>query len=148
MTTYRIAVIPGDGIGKEVVPEGLRVLEAAGRKFGIAFKWSEYPWSCEWRLKHGRMMPEDALETLAPPAQPPVRWGDQVGDHLQERRLPAARRSEQRDELPGPDGEVDRVERPGAVGVDLVGRQHLDDRRRVGGHGHGGQDAPSRRVTA
>jgi len=66
MTTYRIAVIPGDGIGKEVVPEGLRVLEAAGRKFGIAFKWSEYPWSCEWRLKHGRMMPEDALERLRP----------------------------------------------------------------------------------
>ena len=64
MTTYRIAVIPGDGIGKEVVPEGIRVLEAAGRKFGMGFNWSEYPWSCEWRLKHGRMMPEDALERL------------------------------------------------------------------------------------
>ena len=66
MKTYRIAAIPGDGIGKEVVPEGIRVLEAAGRKFGLAFKWDEYPWSCEWRLKHGRMMPADALETLRP----------------------------------------------------------------------------------
>jgi tartrate dehydrogenase/decarboxylase/D-malate dehydrogenase len=62
--TYRIAVIPGDGIGKEVVPEGIRVLEAVGRAFGIGFKWDEYPWSCEYRLKHGRMMPEDALHTI------------------------------------------------------------------------------------
>ncbi|MEE4300791.1 MAG: isocitrate/isopropylmalate family dehydrogenase, partial [Pseudomonadales bacterium] len=41
---HRIAVIPGDGIGKEVVPEGMRVLEAAGRRFGIEFVWDEYPW--------------------------------------------------------------------------------------------------------
>ena len=64
MKTYRIAVVPGDGIGKEVVPEGMRVLEAAGRRFGIAFKWDEYAWSCEYRAKHGRMMPEDALDTI------------------------------------------------------------------------------------
>src|SRR4029077_3252099 len=64
MKSYRIAVIPGDGIGKEVVPEGLRVLEAAGRKFGIELKWDEFPWSCEYRLKHGRMMPEDGLATI------------------------------------------------------------------------------------
>ncbi len=57
--SHKIAVIPGDGIGKEVVPEGLRVLEAAGRKFAIEFEWEEFPWSCEYRLKHGRMMPED-----------------------------------------------------------------------------------------
>ena len=61
---YRIAVIPGDGIGKEVVPEGMRVLEAAGRKFGVGFVWDEYPWSCEYRARHGRMMPEDALATI------------------------------------------------------------------------------------
>ena len=61
---YQVAVIAGDGIGREVVPEGLRVLEAAGRKFGIEFKWSEYPWSCEYRARHGRMMPEGALRTL------------------------------------------------------------------------------------
>jgi tartrate dehydrogenase/decarboxylase/D-malate dehydrogenase len=62
--TYRIAVIPGDGIGKEVVPEGLRVLEAVGRKFDIEFKWDEFPWSCEYRAKHGRMMPEDGLAAI------------------------------------------------------------------------------------
>ncbi|HSE86794.1 MAG TPA: tartrate dehydrogenase [Candidatus Binatia bacterium] len=64
MKTYRIAVIPGDGIGKEVVPEGMRVLEAAGRKFDIAFRWDEFPWSCEYRAKHGCMMPEDGLTTI------------------------------------------------------------------------------------
>ncbi|MCL4799446.1 MAG: tartrate dehydrogenase [Burkholderiales bacterium] len=61
---YRIAVIPGDGIGREVVPEGIRVLEAVGRVFDIEFAWDEYPWSCEYRAKHGRMMPEDALATI------------------------------------------------------------------------------------
>src|ERR1700704_6319663 len=61
---HRIAVIPGDGIGKEVVPEGVRALEAAGKKFGIEFKWDEFPWSCEYRLKHGRMMPEDGLAAI------------------------------------------------------------------------------------
>jgi tartrate dehydrogenase/decarboxylase/D-malate dehydrogenase len=61
---YRIAVIPGDGIGKEVVPEGMRVLEAAGRRFGIAFDWDELPWSCDYYAKHGRMMPEDWFERI------------------------------------------------------------------------------------
>src|SRR5256885_5854636 len=43
--TYEIAAIPGDGIGKEVVPEGMRVLEAAGRRFGFALKWRGVGWS-------------------------------------------------------------------------------------------------------
>jgi tartrate dehydrogenase/decarboxylase/D-malate dehydrogenase len=60
----RIALIPGDGIGKEVVPEGVRLLEAAGRKFGIAFRWDEFPWSCEYRARHGSMMPADALDQI------------------------------------------------------------------------------------
>ena len=64
MRKHRIAVIPGDGIGKEVVPEGIRVLEAAGRKFGIDFAWDEYPWSCEHYAKHGEMMPKDGLERI------------------------------------------------------------------------------------
>ena len=64
MKTYRIATIPGDGIGNEVVPEGIRVLEAAGRKFGIGFTWDEKPWSCAYYAKHGRMMPEDGLEQI------------------------------------------------------------------------------------
>lgn len=63
-TPYRIAVIPGDGIGKEVVPEGIRVLEAAGARFGIAFEWDELTWSCEYYTRTGRMMPEDGLEQI------------------------------------------------------------------------------------
>jgi tartrate dehydrogenase/decarboxylase / D-malate dehydrogenase len=59
MAAHKIAVIAGDGIGKEVMPEGIRVLEAAGRKFGISFRWDELPWSCDYFAKHGRMMPED-----------------------------------------------------------------------------------------
>jgi tartrate dehydrogenase/decarboxylase/D-malate dehydrogenase len=64
MTKYRIATIPGDGIGKEVVPEGIRVLEAAGRRFGIEFQFDQYPWSCEYYAQTGRMMPEDGLEQI------------------------------------------------------------------------------------
>ena len=62
--TYRVAVIAGDGIGKEVVPEGQRVLEAAGRKFGFTLKWDEKPWSCEHYAKHGEMMPKDGLAQI------------------------------------------------------------------------------------
>src|SRR4051794_3379883 len=66
--TYRIAVIPGDGIGTEVVPEGVRVLEAAGKKFGFALQqdWFDFA-SCDYYLQHGRMMPED--------------WKSQIGSH-------------------------------------------------------------------
>ena len=64
MTNYRIAVIPGDGIGKEVVPEGIRVLEAAGAKYGLAFEFDELPWSCEVYAQTGRMMPEDGLDAI------------------------------------------------------------------------------------
>jgi tartrate dehydrogenase/decarboxylase/D-malate dehydrogenase len=64
MKTHKIAVVAGDGIGKEVVPEGMRVLEAAGRKFGIALQWDEKPWSCDLYLKTGRMMPEDGLAQI------------------------------------------------------------------------------------
>jgi tartrate dehydrogenase/decarboxylase / D-malate dehydrogenase len=61
---HRIAVIPGDGIGKEVVPEGMRVLEAAGRRFGFSLDWATFDWSCEIYARTGRMMPEDGLEQL------------------------------------------------------------------------------------
>ncbi len=64
MTVHRIAVIPGDGIGKEVVPEGIRVLERAGVRFGIDFKWEWFSWSCETYLQTGRMMPDDGMEQL------------------------------------------------------------------------------------
>ncbi len=63
-TTVKVAVIPGDGIGKEVMPEGLRVLEKAGHKHDISFAWQEFDWSCESYLKTGHMMPEDGIEQL------------------------------------------------------------------------------------
>lgn len=64
MTTYRIAVIAGDGIGREVVPEGLRALEAVAGRFGLAFAFEDLDWSCEHYEKHGRMMPEDGLKRI------------------------------------------------------------------------------------
>ena len=64
MAEYRIAVIPGDGIGKEVVPEGMRVLDAVGSRFGLAFGWEQFDWNCETFKATGRMMPEDGLERL------------------------------------------------------------------------------------
>ncbi len=64
MRDLRIAVIPGDGIGKEVVPEGIRVLEAAAAKHDLRFKWDEFPWSCEYFLEQGRMMPVDGLDRI------------------------------------------------------------------------------------
>jgi tartrate dehydrogenase/decarboxylase/D-malate dehydrogenase len=63
-STIKVAVIPGDGIGKEVMPEGMRVLEAAGGKHDIHFEWQEFDWSCEMYLKTGHMMPEDGIEQL------------------------------------------------------------------------------------
>ncbi len=63
-TTIKVAVIPGDGIGKEVMPEGMRVLAAAGSKYDIQFQWQEFDWSCEMYLKTGTMMPEDGIEQL------------------------------------------------------------------------------------
>ena len=66
--TYRIAVIPGDGIGKEVVPEGVRVLEAAAKRFGFELEqdWFDFA-SCDYYAKHGRMMPDD--------------WKERIGQH-------------------------------------------------------------------
>lgn len=68
MARFRIAVIPGDGIGTEVMPEGLRVLDAAARKFGIAFQFDHFDFaSCDYCLQHGDMLPAD--------------WKDQIGGH-------------------------------------------------------------------
>lgn len=66
MKRFNIAVIEGDGIGREVVPEGLRVLENVGRLFDIGFSWRHFDWSCDRYLKTGRMMPDDGLEQLRP----------------------------------------------------------------------------------
>ncbi len=85
MKTYRIAVIPGDGIGKEVVPEGLRVLEAAAGRCGVAFDWDHFDWSCDYYLRHGRMMPEDWFEQIRGHDAiffGAVGWPDAVPDHV------------------------------------------------------------------
>src|SRR5438067_2758003 len=66
MKTFNIAVIAGDGIGKEVVPEGIRVLEAAGQRFRFQLNWNSFDWSCETYVKTGKMMPADGLAQLRP----------------------------------------------------------------------------------
>ncbi len=63
----KIAVIAGDGIGKEVMPEGVRVLDAAARKFGLALAFDHFDWSCDNYEKHGWWMPPD--------------WRDKIGAH-------------------------------------------------------------------
>jgi tartrate dehydrogenase/decarboxylase/D-malate dehydrogenase len=61
---HRIAVVAGDGIGREVTPAALEVLEAAGRAHGFALDVTEHPWGCDFFVETGRMMPPDGLETL------------------------------------------------------------------------------------
>ena len=66
--TYRIAVIPGDGIGKEVMPEGLRVIEAAAKKHGVSVQFDHFDFaSYDYYEKHGQMMPDD--------------WKEKIGKH-------------------------------------------------------------------
>ena len=66
--SHRIAVIPGDGIGKEVMPEGLRVLEAAASRFGVGLQFDHFDFACwDYHERHGAMMPAD--------------WKDQIGGH-------------------------------------------------------------------
>ena len=68
MSTHRIAVIAGDGIGKEVMPEGLRALDAAARRFGIGLQVDEFDFSsCDYFARHGKMLPDD--------------WKDRIGGH-------------------------------------------------------------------
>ena len=82
---HRIAVIAGDGIGKETIPEGLRVLEAAAHRFGIEFEWQHFDWSCDYYLKHGKMMPDDWFDQLSPFEAifyGAVGWPELVPDHI------------------------------------------------------------------
>ena len=68
MSKHRIAVIAGDGIGQEVMPEGLRVLDAAARRFGIDLHFDHFDFSsCDYFERHGKMLPDD--------------WKDQIGGH-------------------------------------------------------------------
>jgi tartrate dehydrogenase/decarboxylase/D-malate dehydrogenase len=86
MSALRIAVIAGDGIGQEVMPEGIRVLEATGRRFGIQFEWRHFDFaSCEYYARHGRMMPEDWKSRLGDCDAiyfGAVGWPETVPDHV------------------------------------------------------------------
>ena len=64
MNSYQIATVPGDGIGKEVIPESVKVLEVLAAKCGFHFRFEYYDYSCEYYLKHGKMMPDDGLDRL------------------------------------------------------------------------------------
>ncbi len=84
--TYKIAVIPGDGIGVEVMPEALRVLDAATRRFGISIEYKHIEWaSCEYYAQHGQMMPDDwktQLQDADAILFGAVGWPDTVPDHI------------------------------------------------------------------
>ena len=81
-----IAVIPGDGIGKEVVPEGLKVLEAAARRFNLGLRFAEHDFaSCDYYARHGQMMPDDWRDRLAGADAlffGAVGWPETVPDHV------------------------------------------------------------------
>ncbi|MFC2021091.1 tartrate dehydrogenase [Chloroflexota bacterium] len=66
MKSYKIAVIPGDGIGGEVIAEGEKVLRALAPKFGLHFEFTEFPWGSQYYFQNERMMPPDALDILKP----------------------------------------------------------------------------------
>jgi tartrate dehydrogenase/decarboxylase/D-malate dehydrogenase len=82
----RIAVIAGDGIGREVMPEGLRVLDAAARRFGLALEFTSFDWAhCDYYLQHGQMMPDDwkaQLQDMDAIYFGAVGWPATVPDHV------------------------------------------------------------------
>ena len=86
MTTYNIAVIAGDGIGKEVMPEGLKVVQAAAEKFGLSLNFHHFDWGgCDYYLEHNRMMPEnwkDIVGDMDAIYFGAVGWPDTVPDHI------------------------------------------------------------------
>jgi tartrate dehydrogenase/decarboxylase/D-malate dehydrogenase len=65
MSSYKVAVIAGDGIGKEVMPEGQRAVEAAASAFDFSVEWTVFPWDCSDYANSGRIMPEDGIDQLA-----------------------------------------------------------------------------------
>ncbi len=85
-STYRVAVLPGDGIGNEVMPEGLRVLEAAARRFGIGLDLVHFDWAhCGYYAQHGQMMPDDwkdQLQSMDALFFGAVGWPATVPDHV------------------------------------------------------------------
>ena len=86
MPHYRIAAIPGDGIGPEVLPQGMRVVDTVAARHGITVHWDHKPWaSCAWYAAHGAMMPDDWHAQLAPLDAiyfGAVGWPATVPDHV------------------------------------------------------------------
>jgi tartrate dehydrogenase/decarboxylase/D-malate dehydrogenase len=84
--SFKIAAIAGDGIGKEVLPEGIKVLEAAARRFGLQLEFTQFEWaSCDYYLKTGDMMPADWKEQLSGMDAiyfGAVGWPAKVPDHI------------------------------------------------------------------
>src|SRR5258707_334031 len=66
MQTFSIAVIPGDGVGQEVVPAAIKVLGAIASRHSATFKYEHFDWGAEYYFRNGRMMPADALDLLRP----------------------------------------------------------------------------------
>ena len=83
---FRIAVLPGDGIGKEVMPEGLRVLDAAAARFGLQLRYTHIEWaSCDYYAQNGKMMPDDweaQLSGMDAIYFGAVGWPATVSDHI------------------------------------------------------------------
>ena len=86
MKTHRIAVIAGDGIGNEVMPEGVRILETVARRFDIDIQLTRFEWAnCDYYLQQGKMMPDDRFDQLKPFDAilfGAVGWPDKVPDHI------------------------------------------------------------------
>ena len=86
MKTHRIAVIAGDGIGQEVMPEGLRVLQTAARRFGIGLQFDHFNFACwDYYRQHGRMLPEDWKQQIGTHDAiyfGAVGWPDKIPDHI------------------------------------------------------------------
>ena len=84
--TFKIATIAGDGIGLEVLPEGIKVVKVAAEKYGINLEMYAFDWaSCDYYLEHGKMMPDDWFETLLQYDAiffGAVGWPDKVPDHI------------------------------------------------------------------
>ncbi len=84
--SHKIAVMAGDGIGREVMPEGLRVLEVAAERFGIALDFEHFDFaSCDYYLEHGQMLPDDWRDTLGrfdALFYGAVGWPEKVPDHI------------------------------------------------------------------
>ena len=63
--SYKLTLVPGDGIGREMIPEGLRVLDLLAAQHGFGLQYQEFPYSCDYYREHGRMMAEDGIDRMS-----------------------------------------------------------------------------------